>query len=152
MDMKNRFHTKETWFWTRAESIAIMLGLSLMVVLHAGDVHWGRFFFAFAIIDVVGYIPGAVAYRRQGGGPIAPIYHHLYNFTHSLLTGGAAIALWALATGRAEWAMLAVPIHYLGDRGIFGNLYKPLELSFEPVPHDEAAAGRAEAPSAEGSA
>jgi hypothetical protein len=31
--------------------------------------------------------------------------------------------------------MLAQPIHLCGDRGLFGNLYKPLELSFEPVMH-----------------
>lgn len=136
MDTKNRFHTKETWLWTRAEHLAIMLVLSLMVILHAREVHWGRFVFAFVIIDVIGYLPGAIAYRRQGGGKIAPIYHHLYNLTHSLLTGGAAVALWALATGAPEWAMLALPIHYLGDRGLFGNIYKPASLAFEPVAHD----------------
>jgi len=144
MDTKNRFHTDETWLWTRAEYITLMLALSLMVVLHARDVHWGRFVFAFVVIDVIGYVPGAMAYRRQGGGRIAPIYHHLYNVTHSFLTGGAAVALWVLATGSPEWAMLAIPIHYLGDRGVFGNVYKPTALSFEPVPHepDAAATGR----------
>ncbi len=136
MDTKNRFHTRDTWFWTRAEYIVMMLVLSLMVVLNAREVRWGRFIFAFAIIDLIGYIPGAIAYRRKGGGRIAPIYHHLYNVTHSLLTGGAAIALWTWATGAPEWAMLAIPIHYFGDRGIFGNVYKPTELSFEPVAQD----------------
>lgn len=133
MDTKNRFHTKETWFWTRAENLAIMLALSVLVVMHAREVRWGRFIFAFLIIDLIGYIPGAIAYRRKAGGKISPMYYHAYNITHSLLTGGLAAALWALATGAPEWAMLAIPIHYLGDRGIFGNVYKPLELSFEPV-------------------
>ena len=136
MDTKNRFHTKETWFWTRAEYLAIMLALSVLVVLHARDVRWGRFIFAFAIIDLIGYIPGAIAYRRKSGGTIAPIYYHFYNITHSFLTGGVAVALWALATGAPEWAMLAIPIHYLGDRGIFGNVYKPVELPFEPAEPD----------------
>jgi len=99
MDAKNRFHTPETWLWTRIESIVMMLVLIGLVAMHIGDVHWGRFIFAFAIIDVIGYIPGAIAYKRQGGGRIAPIYHHLYNFTHSLVTGGIAIALWAFAPG-----------------------------------------------------
>jgi len=36
--------------------------------------------------------------------------------------------------------MLAIPIHYLGDRGIFGNIYKPTSLSFEPVTTDPSAA------------
>lgn len=133
MDTKNRFHTKETWFWTRAEYLAIMLALSVLVVLHAREVRWGRFIFAFLIIDLIGYIPGAIAYRRKSGGTIAPIYYHFYNITHSILTGGAAVALWALATGAPEWAMLAIPIHYLGDRGIFGNVYKAVELPFEPA-------------------
>src|SRR5216684_6614362 len=141
MDTKNRFHTNETWLWTRAEYIAVMLVLSLMVVLHARDVMWGRFVFAFAIIDIIGYVPGAIAYHRQGGGKIAPIYHHLYNVTHSFLTGGAVIALWTLATGAPEWAMLAIPIHYLGDRGVFGNVYKPTSLAFEPVTHELDPAG-----------
>lgn len=133
MDAKNRFHTRETWLWTRAEFVVLMIVLSVLVVLHAREVFWGRFIFAFAIIDVIGYIPGAIAYRRHGGGRIAPLYHHLYNITHSFLTGGAAIAVWAYAAGRFEWAMLAIPIHYLGDRGIFGNVYKPTSLAFEPV-------------------
>jgi hypothetical protein len=133
MDTKNRFHTKETWFWMRAEYIAILLALVALVAWHAREVRWGRFIFAFVIIDLIGYIPGAIAYRRQGGGRVSPIYHHAYNFTHSLLTGGVAAALWTMVTGAPEWAMLAIPIHYMGDRGIFGNVYKPLELQFEPV-------------------
>jgi hypothetical protein len=141
MDAKNRFHTPETWLWTRIESIGVMLALIVMVALHIGEVRWGRFVFSFAVIDLIGYVPGAIAYRRQGGGKIAPIYHHLYNVTHSFLTGGAAIALWALATGGAEWAMLAIPIHYLGDRGIFGNIYKPTSLAFEPVTQQMARPG-----------
>ena len=31
--------------------------------------------------------------------------------------------------------MLAVPIHLSGDRGLFGNTLKPVELSFEPRRH-----------------
>jgi len=42
------------------------------------------------------------------------------------------VALWALAIGGAEWAMLAVPIHLSGDRGLLGNFSKPASLLFEP--------------------
>jgi hypothetical protein len=101
---------------------------------HLGEIHWGRFALAFLLIDLVGYLPGALAYRRAGGGPIAARFHHLYNFTHSYLTGGVAVALWALALGRLEWAMLAIPLHLSGDRSLFGNTYKPVELPFEPGP------------------
>ena len=133
MDTKNRFHTRETWFLIRAENMTLLVVLSVLVVLHFPHVNWFRFIFAFAIIDLVGYIPGAIAYRRSHKQKIAPIYHHLYNITHSYLTGGVAVGLWALATGGFEWAMLAIPIHYSGDRGIFGNTYKPVSLPFEPM-------------------
>jgi hypothetical protein len=133
MDNKNRFHTSGTWFLVRAEHITLMIVLSILIAMHAAVVNWGRFIFAFVIIDLIGYLPGAIAYRRARGGPIAPIYHHLYNFAHSYLTAAVAVGLWAFATGGFEWAMLSIPIHYSGDRGLFGNTYKPAALSFEPV-------------------
>lgn len=140
MDAKNRFHTDETWLLMRAEHTALLIALSVLIALHVGEVRWSRFIFAFVIIDLVGYIPGAIAYRRHGGGKISPVYHYLYNLTHSYLTAGVAVALWALAAGGFEWAMLAIPIHYSGDRGLFGNIYKPTELPFEPAPHAPAGA------------
>jgi hypothetical protein len=141
MDAENRFHTNETWLLMRAEHLVLLVALCVLVALHLGEVRWGRFVFAFVIIDLIGYIPGAIAYRRQGGGKIAPVYHYLYNVTHSYLTASVVVAVWALWAGRFEWAMLAIPIHYSGDRGIFGNIYKPLELSFEPVARDSRSTG-----------
>ena len=132
MDNVNRFHTNETWWWVRAEHVALVGVLVILVALNVGEVAWGRFIVAFAIIDLVGYLPGAVASRRAHGGPIAPMYHHLYNVMHSYLIMGALVGLWALASGGLEWAMLAVPIDLSGDRGIFGNVYKPVSLPFEP--------------------
>jgi hypothetical protein len=111
----------------------LLAALVVLVALHLEELSWPRFLAAFVLIDLVGYLPGAVAYRRSGGGAIAPLYHHLYNLTHSYLTGATVVGLWALATG-PEWAMLAVPIHLAGDRGLFGNTYKPVELPFEPAP------------------
>jgi hypothetical protein len=139
MDTVNRFHAKETWFWARAEHLALLAVLLVLLAIHLGDVRWGRFVAAFVLIDLVGYLPGAVAYRRRGGGTIPPVYHHLYNLTHNYLTGGVVVATWALAGGGLEWAMLAVPIHLSGDRGLFGNTYKPKSLPFEPTagrPHE----------------
>src|SRR5207237_7475245 len=132
MDIHNRFHTDETFRWVRAEHLAIVVAASLMVLRHAPEVHWLRFAAAFVAIDLIGYIPGAVAYRRGGGGRIAPLYHHLYNLTHSYLVAAAAIALWAALAGGLEWAMLAIPIHLSSDRGWFGNTFKPTSLPFEP--------------------
>jgi hypothetical protein len=132
MDSKNRFHTKETWLLVRAEHVALLGVLVVLLFIHREETSWLRFAAAFVLIDLIGYVPGAVAYRRRGGGRIAPLYHHLYNLTHSYLTGALVVGLWALAMGGFEWAMLAVPLHLSGDRGLFGNTYKPFELAFEP--------------------
>jgi hypothetical protein len=134
MDSVNRFHTADTWRWVRGEHVALVAALSMLALLHWREVAWGRFVLAFVLIDLVGYVPGAIAYRRAGGGRIAPLYHHLYNLTHSYLVAGALVALWAVAGAGLEWAMLAVPIHLSGDRGLFGNVYKPVSLPFEPSP------------------
>ena len=116
---------------TRAEYLALMAVSGLLMLVHAGEVSWVRAAIAFAAIDLVGYLPGARAFRRAGNQPIRPIYHHLYNVTHNFLTAAAVIAAWALVGGGLEWAMLAIPLHLAGDRGIFGNGFKPPALPFE---------------------
>lgn len=131
MDPKHRFHTDATFLWVRAEHLAVVALLSILGLLHAGQVDWLRFAAAFVLIDLIGYLPGAIAFRRSRDGRVAHLYHHLYNFTHSYLVAGAAVGLWALLIGRMEWAMVAVPIHLSGDRGLFGNTYKPASLPFE---------------------
>jgi hypothetical protein len=108
-----------------------MAASALLLLLHAPQVHWARFAVAFAAIDLVGYLPGARAFRRAAGGRIAPLYHHLYNITHNFLTAALVIALWAALAGGFEWAMLAIPLHLYGDRGLFGNGFKPAGQPFE---------------------
>jgi phosphatidylglycerol lysyltransferase len=137
MDNFNRFHTRTTFWIVRAETIALLLVLSALVILHAGEVHWWRALVAFAIIDVVGYLPGAFAFRRSENESISHWYYNLYNIAHTYLVTGTGVALWACATGGFEWAMLAVPIHLCIDRGVFGNTLKPTELSFEPRRHSD---------------
>jgi hypothetical protein len=117
--------------WTRAEHAGAVVVLAALVLTHWPDVAWPRFVLAFVAIDLVGYVPGALAFRRARGGPIAPIYHHLYNVTHNYLVAAAAVALWAFARGGGEWAMLAVPIHLSGDRGVLGNVFKSAAAPFE---------------------
>jgi len=123
---------------TRAEYLALMWFSGLLMLLHAGQVSWVRAAIAFAAIDVIGYLPGARAFRRAGNQPIAPLYHHLYNVTHNFLTAAVVTAVWALVAGRFEWAMLALPLHLAGDRGIFGNGFKPTTFPFEGHPAVEA--------------
>jgi len=111
-----------------------MTASAVLMLLHARDISWGRAVIAFAAIDLIGYLPGARAFRRAGRRPIPPLYHHLYNVTHNFLTAAVVTAVWALAAGRLEWAMLALPLHLAGDRGIFGNGFKPPALPFEAHP------------------
>lgn len=133
MDTKHRFHTDSTYLLMRLEHLTVVILASILGFMHLDQLNWWRFITVFLLIDLIGYIPGAVAYHRQGGGRIRPIYHYLYNITHSYLTAGLIIGVWAfLLGGQLEWAMLAFPIHLSGDRGIFGNVYKPLALPFEP--------------------
>lgn len=131
MDNRHLFHSPGTYLLVRLEHIALVVACLALVVMHLEEVNWVRFITAFALIDVVGYIPGAVAARRLG--PSVPaIFHHLYNTAHSYLTWLLLVTPWALAVGGLEWAMLAVPIHLSGDRGLFGNIFKPVSIPFEP--------------------
>lgn len=132
MDPRHRFHTAASYRWVRLEYLLLCAGLAGLLAWHHRGVRVGPLVLSFVLIDAVGYAPGALAYRRGGGRRVAPLYHHLYNLTHSFVTAAAALLLWALCIGRLEWAMLAVPLHLAGDRGIFGNIYKPVELPFEP--------------------
>ncbi|MEU0333919.1 hypothetical protein [Streptomyces sp. NPDC006193] len=134
MDAVNRFETPATFGLLRAEycvGLALSTGLFLW---HLDQVRWSVALALFAYIDVIGYLPGALAHRRAAGGRIPRVYYVLYNTMHSWLTAGAVVALWAWLV-RPEWALLAVPIHLCGDRGLLGNFLKPFAVAFEPKPH-----------------
>jgi hypothetical protein len=141
MDPKNRFHTRGSYRLARAEHLAVVAVAGALSIAHAAEIDWWRYAAAFWVIDVVGYLPGAIAYRRRGGGPIPPLYHHIYNAAHTYLAVGTGLALWAAWLGGWEWAMLGAIIHLSIDRGVFGNVFKPSALAFEPVatPPDEVA-------------
>jgi hypothetical protein len=130
MDSRNRFDSPGTFALMRLEAL---LGLGVACVLalrHATEIRWEVFALLFVSIDAIGYLPGAIAFRMSGGR-VPPIFHGLYNLTHSFLWNGAVVAAWSLAFG-PEWAFLAIPIHLLGDRALFGNFFKPLAVPFEP--------------------
>ncbi|WP_406835976.1 hypothetical protein ACICHK_05555 [Streptomyces sp. AHU1] len=134
MDAANRFETPTTFRLLRAEycaGLALSAGLFLW---HLGEVRWLVAVALFSYIDVIGYLPGALAHHRFKGGEIPRVYYVLYNAMHSWLTAGAVVALWAWLV-RPEWALLAVPIHLCGDRGLLGNFLKPFAVAFEPEPH-----------------
>jgi hypothetical protein len=139
MDKHNLFHTRTIYTLERLDWAVIMLVPTILVAMHYGDVHWGRFTIAFLLPDLIGTAPGLYWYygRRSGEHRSIPaVIHKLYNFGHSFVTVTATCALWWAITGSVEWAMLAFPIHLAGDRSIFGNIYKPLGTAFEPVKHE----------------
>jgi len=134
MDSHNRFETKATAGLLRLEWVMALITCSVLAIIHIRSIDWPVFIGFFVGIDLIGYIPGAIAYRRNRGHTISKKYYVAYNTMHSLLTGGAMAGIWMLAV-RPEWALLAIPIHLFGDRGLFGNSLKPFNVKFEPVTH-----------------
>jgi hypothetical protein len=131
MDVKNPFETPTTFRLHRAEYLAAFALSNVLIVWHWGDIRWWAWIGLFAYIDVIGYFPGAIAFRRSPDGRIPRGYYLLYNFMHSLITQGTVVLLWGFLV-RWEWALLAIPWHVMGDRGVFGNFMKTFSLPFEP--------------------
>ncbi|MFD0313542.1 hypothetical protein [Streptomyces flavalbus] len=131
MDAKNRFETKTTFALSRLEWLAALAVSLVLAFQHYSEIRWWVFVLLFAVIDVIGYIPGAIAYRRSPDKRISRGYYVAYNTMHSLVTAGVLAGAWALFV-RPEWALLALPIHLMGDRALFGNSLKPFGVSFEP--------------------
>jgi len=134
MDSHNLFLTPTTYRWLRGEYAVALIAAVVLALLHLGDVRWPVFVAMFAYIDIIGYLPGAVAFRRAGGAPISRTYYRLYNAMHSMVSAAAVAGVWCLLV-RPEWALLALPIHLCGDRAVFGNFLKPFGVSFEPATH-----------------
>jgi hypothetical protein len=134
LDARNRFETKATFLWSRIEWLAFLATSVVLVLGHLDEIRWGVFIGLFAVIDVIGYLPGALAFRRSGGRQVARGYYVAYNTMHCLVTAGVLAGLWALLV-RPEWALLALPVHLMGDRALFGNSLKPFGVPFEPAAH-----------------
>src|SRR4051812_6865188 len=102
MDNLNRFHTRTTYWIVRAEHLALLAIMTGLFLWHARDVNWWRAVPAFLMIDLVGYIPGAIMFRRSKNGQVSRWYHNAYNITHTYLVSGTGVALWAYANGGFE--------------------------------------------------
>ena len=134
MDSHNLFLTRTTYRLLRAEYGVALIAAVVVALIHLDHIRWPVFIGMFVYIDLIGYLPGAVAYRRARGGDIRRGFYVLYNSMHSFLSAAVVAGAWCLLV-RPEWALLALPIHLCGDRAIFGNFPKPFGLSFEPVTH-----------------
>lgn len=132
MDQRNVFDTPVTARLHRAEYLVAFAVTTGFAVANFGEIRWPVAVALFLYIDVIGYIPGAIAFHRSATKQIHKAYYVLYNTMHSLITQAAVIGAWCLFVG-PEWALLAIPWHLFGDRGLFGNFYKPFGLHFEPV-------------------
>jgi hypothetical protein len=134
MDMANPFETPNTYKLHRAEYLFGLLVVAVLFVMHIGEVRWIPAVVLFVYIDLIGYIPGAIAYRRSPDHRISKGYYIAYNTMHSLITQTVVALLWIAISG-PEWALLVLPLHLFADRGVFGNFLKPFSLPFEPVPN-----------------
>ncbi|MFF2955017.1 hypothetical protein ACFVVU_27165 [Kitasatospora sp. NPDC057965] len=134
MDAANRFESRVTYRLLRAEYLTGLLICAGLLLYHWDEVRWLPALALFGYIDLIGYLPGALAHHRAKGGRIHRAYYVLYNTMHSALTAGAVAALWAWLV-EPEWALLAIPLHLCGDRGLLGNFLKPFSVPFEPSPH-----------------
>ena len=88
MDSHNLFLTRTTYRLLRAEYAVALIGSIVLAVVHLGGIRWPAFIGLFVYIDLIGYLPGALAYRRAHGGAISRGYYLLYNSMHSLLSAG----------------------------------------------------------------
>ncbi|MBP2706824.1 hypothetical protein JOL79_23745 [Microbispora sp. RL4-1S] len=132
MDQKNPFETPNTYRLHRSEYL-VGFGISTaLIVWHWHEIRWLPAIGLFLYIDLIGYIPGAIAFHRSKTKRISKVYYVLYNTMHSLITQTAVAGLWMWLIG-PEWALLVIPFHLFGDRGLFGNFLKPFDLPFEPV-------------------
>src|SRR4051794_2950091 len=134
MDQANPFETPGTFRMHRAEYLFGLAVAAVLFVIHIGDIRWLPAVLLFVYIDLIGYLPGAIAYRRSPDHRIAKGYYVAYNVMHSMITQGVVALLWIWLV-RPEWALLVLPLHLCADRGVFGNFLKPFALAFEPVPN-----------------
>jgi hypothetical protein len=102
----------------RLEQAVLCAAAAVLLCAHMGEVRWLRFAVAFVAVDAIGFLPGVLA-----GRAVRRVHYALYNVTHSYACAAAVVSLWALASG-FEWAMLALPLHLAGDRGLLGNFHK----------------------------
>jgi uncharacterized membrane protein YfcA len=134
MDAANTFETPATYRALRAEFGLVGFGAGYLMWRNRKHVRWPVAVGLLLSNDLIGYVPGAIAYRRSPDGRVPRRYYAAYNVAHSVLTASVVAALWSKRHG-PEWALLAIPLHIGIDRGFFGNFMRPFSVAFEPRAH-----------------
>jgi hypothetical protein len=93
--------TPTTYRTLRLEFAVAMIASGVALLAHWNQINWPAFIALFSYIDIIGYIPGAIAWRRNHGRLDTRVYHVLYNATHNFLTAGAAPASGCSPGGRS---------------------------------------------------
>jgi hypothetical protein len=134
MDAVNTFETPATYRAMRVEYGLLAAACGYLLLHRRKEVRWPIALGLFLYNDTLGYVPGAIAYRRSRDKSISKAYYAAYNIMHSGVTAAIVAAVWARFV-RREWAMLGIPLHIGIDRAVFGNMLKPYSVPFEPEPH-----------------
>lgn len=134
MDAANMFETPATYRAMRAEYGLLAAASVYLLWRKRKQVRWPVAAGLFLYNDTIGYVPGALAYRRSRDKDISKGYYAAYNAMHSAVSAAVVAAAWARFV-RPEWAMLGIPFHIGLDRALFGNFLKPFSVPFEPEPH-----------------
>lgn len=133
MDAVNTFETHNTKLMVRGEYLFLLIVCIGVTLYNWNDLRLIPFLILFGYIDIIGYLPGGIAYRRLGGR-VPTVFYYLYNGTHNFISAGLVALAWCYFVG-PEWALMGIPIHLFGDRSLFGNAFKSRGFSFEPVKH-----------------
>jgi hypothetical protein len=134
MDTRNLFESTTTYRLIRLEYLVGLIVSFYFFFAHLGEVQWLPAVLLFVYIDLIGYIPGAIAFHRSKTKRISKVYYVLYNTMHSMATQAVVVIAWCLLFG-PSWTLLVIPIHLFGDRALFGNFLKPFSVAFEPQAH-----------------
>ena len=79
MDARNTFETPQTARLARLEWGGLLVLCAVLLLVHLDEIDWPSFVALFVVIDLIGYIPGAIAYRRRANHVLPKAYYVLYN-------------------------------------------------------------------------
>ena len=134
MDTVNHFFTRATALNARSEYALGFVVCMWLMISHWSELDVWQAILLFAYIDLIGTVPGLIAYHVSADGQISKVYYYVYNFLHSWVTQGIVMIGYVEVLGW-HWCLLGIPAHLCIDRSMFNNYPKPLGVAFDPVKH-----------------